>query len=80
MYRLLIFASFLTLRNESKIFCVSNGDPIIAAWLICVGSFSILGGGGGGGEEASDANFNTCGGILQKCNYTHVCAHTSMYI
>ena len=47
MYRLLIFASFLTLRNESKIICVSNGDPRIAAWLLCVGSFSILGGGGG---------------------------------
>ena len=64
-----------------KLFCVSNGDPRIAAWLICVGSFSILGGGGGGGGGgASDANFNTCGGILQKCTYTHACAHTSMYI
>ena len=46
MYRLLIFASFLTLRNESKIIWFSNGDPRIAAWLICVGIFSVLGGGG----------------------------------
>ena len=78
MYRLLIFASFLTLTNESKIILCLNGNPRIAAWLICVESFSILGGGGGGG--ASDANFNTCGGILQKCTYRHACAHTSMYI
>ena len=33
-----------------------------------------------GGGGASDANFNTCGGILQKCTYVHACEHTSMYI
>ena len=30
----------------------------------------------GGGGEASDANFNTCGGVLEKCTYTHACAYT----
>ena len=34
------------------------------------------GGGGGGGGKASDANFNTCGGVLGKCTYTHACAYT----
>ena len=71
LYRFLIFASFLTLRNESKIICVSNGVPRIAAWLIGKGSFSILEGGG----KASEPNFNTCRGVLQKCTYTHVCTH-----
>ena len=42
--------------------------------------FNIRGGGGGGGGGASDANFNTCGGILQKCTNTHACAYTSINV
>ena len=39
--------------------------------------FFFLGGGGGG--EASDANFNTCGGILQKM-YIHACMRTHINV
>ena len=46
--------------------------------------FNIGGGGGGGAGEASDANFNTCGGILQKCTYscmrTHINVHMKTHV
>ena len=37
---------------------------------IGLGGFSIMGGGGGGGGKASEANFNTYGGMLQN---VHAC-------
>ena len=77
VYRLLIFASFLTLRNESKIIlCFKRWPKNCCLAHMRRKLFNI----GGGGEKASDANFNTYGGILQKCTYTHACAPTSMYI
>ena len=42
-----------------------------------VGSFSILG--GGGGDEATKTIFNTVGGGIAKCTYTHACTHTYIY-
>ena len=77
VYRLLIFASFLTLRNERKIILCFKRWPKNCCWAHMRRKLFNIGVGVG---EASDTNFNTCGGILQKCTYTHACAHTSMYI
>ena len=79
VYRLLIFACFLTLRNESKIILRFKRWPKNCCFAHMRRKLFNIGRGGGGGG-ASDANLNTCGGILQKCTYKHACAHTSMYI
>ena len=76
VYRLLIFASFLTLRNERKIILCFKRWPKNCCCAHMRRKLIKIGGGG----EASDANFHSCGGILQKCTYTHACAHISMYI
>ena len=81
VYRLLIFASFLTLRNESKIIlCFKRWTKNCCLAHMRRKLFNIGGWGGGGRRGASDANFNYLGGILQKCTYKHACAHTSLYI
>ena len=52
---------------------------MIAAWLICVGSFSILGGGGGGGQSQRCQLQNLWRGIekmyIHACMYTHMNVH-----
>ena len=57
-------------RNES----VSNGDPRIAAWLICVGSFSILGGGGGAAMPTSILVEGYCKNVHTRMHaHAHQC-------
>ena len=73
LYRFLIFASFLTLRNESKIILSFKWCPKDCCLAHRRRKLFNIGGGGGG--KASEANFNTCGGVLQKCTYTHACTH-----
>ena len=70
-----------------KYFCVSNGVPRIAAWLIGVGSFSILGAGGGGGGAKRTSilvkgyykNVHTCM-HTHECTYENTCTCSSMFI
>ena len=81
VYRLLIFASFLTLRNESKIILCFKRWPKICCLAHMRRKLFNIGGGGG----ASDANFNTCGGILQKmyiqaCMRTHINVHMKTHV
>ena len=58
-----------------KYFFASIGVPMIAAWLIGVGSFSIFGMGG----KASEANLNTCGGGIAKFTCMHAHTHDCIY-
>ena len=86
VYPLLIFAFFLTLRNESKIIlCFKRWPKNCCLAHMHRKLFKFGGGGRGGGREHNDVNFNTCGGILQKmnipaCMRTHINVHMKTHV